>query len=171
MLKIHEKTDENLDIRPEDKHACYVCKKVFILKRDVERHIKIYHEALVGEKSYPCTICEAYYNSERGLANHLQKKHAETNTNHKKHFCKPCNKTFHMGSTFKTHQQSEAHEQMLLENQGINETVNSDKSYDKKEPSGDEHEGEEDDHDTFFKIEQNVCLKSTANPSEDYSSV
>ena len=120
-----------------------------------------------GEKNYPCTICEAYFNAEHLLSNHLQKNHSQET---KKYLCEVCNQRFADSKRLKSHYKSKRHNRHVQLNEDKNnqsQDVIETTAAEPKEPETPQ------DHINVKKVGEaglNVVME-TGNHKEDYSSV
>ena len=57
---------------PENKHVCYICKKVYKRQSYLELHMNLHMK-----QKFSCSICNKDFSSLRKLKNHLRKEHPE----------------------------------------------------------------------------------------------
>ena len=147
--------------------VCEICKKEIRSqsKNDLKHHMKLYHE---GDKNYPCTLCEAHFNSDHHLANHLQKIHTRQESNSfKKCLCKPCNLYFDLPSRLRVHERSQKHKYQAMFYKNHNDPSLNENSATNKQK---EHFEAENDQETFDEVQQAINANA-AHISEDYVSV
>ena len=146
-----------------DKVVCDICKKQCNGQKKLNEHTASQHK---GEKNYPCTICEAYFNAEHLLSNHLQKNHSQET---KKYLCEACNERFADSKRLKSHYKSKKHDRRAK----LNEDKNN-QSQDIIENNTELQEPEiSQDHINVKKVEEagETVVMETENHKEDYSSV
>ena len=146
-----------------DKVVCNICKKQCNGQKKLNEHTASQHE---GEKNYPCTICEAYFNAEHLLSNHLQKNHSQET---KKYLCEACNERFADSKRLKSHYKSKKHERQVKLNEDKNNQIQDiiETNAELKEPEIPQ------DHINLKKVEEagETVVMETENHKEDYSSV
>lgn len=63
--------NNHLVSHPEYKHKCNHCSRMFVLKSNMEKHIKEMHE----DEKYICEICSKFFNRKNNLLSHIRQKH------------------------------------------------------------------------------------------------
>lgn len=80
------------------KWKCPVCAKLFIARVNFERHFKVQH---LGQKAFPCNLCDKGFSSKIRLDAHLMRQH---NINcESANPCNVCGKLFNTKTALKTH--------------------------------------------------------------------
>ncbi|XP_014229082.1 gastrula zinc finger protein XlCGF49.1-like [Trichogramma pretiosum] len=92
-----EPDSENVQLSPclekdSTKNCCDICGKKFLLKSNLQYHIKFIHNSI----SYPCAVCGKTFSLECNLFIHI-------NYMHKPHKCKNCPGRFSTENDLKKH--------------------------------------------------------------------
>lgn len=87
------------------KWKCPACAKRFLVRLNLERHFKAQH---LGEKAYPCNLCEKGFSSKIRLDAHLLRQHNFSSESANP--CSVCGKLFRTKFALKTHSLTHADE-------------------------------------------------------------
>ena len=95
----HEVTAHQMD---HEKFKCGVCKKVFFVKSEWERHM------LCHKKGYSCPVCKKTFQRKENLA-----MHAVTHTGERPYKCKSCDRAYSSSISLKSHEVRHQSEQQF----------------------------------------------------------
>ncbi|CAH0558348.1 unnamed protein product [Brassicogethes aeneus] len=66
--------NNHLLLHPEFKYKCNYCRRMFVLKSNMEKHIKEMHQ----DEKFICEICSKLFNRKNNLESHIKQKHDES---------------------------------------------------------------------------------------------